>query len=172
MPNHHPPQAHSHRITRRRRRLRAGLAGAAAAFVVGCAASPDIGQPADSARPDRTARGPAAATTAELIADRLADADPTHPLPPAPPDHRHLDQDAVHDPERAAAALILDGLGAQGLLVTSLDTDLLNAEPQQATVAVTVAHSPGHGHPTQSRYDLELARHPHGWELTGYHEHR
>ncbi len=74
------------------------------------------------------------------------------------------------DPERAAAAIILDGIAAEGLLVTALDTEPLTVDGRHATIVVTVAHSAGHGHPTQSRYELDLAYTAEGWRLTRHRE--
>lgn len=75
-------------------------------------------------------------------------------------------------PEHAAAAIILDGLANEGLLVTAIDAELLEGTDDRATVAVNVAHSPGHGHPTQSRYELDLTRTTDGWTLAGHREQR
>ena len=46
----------------------------------------------------------------------------------------------------------------------------LESSTDQATVVVAVAHSPGHGHPTQSRYELDLTRSSDGWTLAGHRD--
>ena len=76
----------------------------------------------------------------------------------------------LDDPADAAAALIIDALVDEGLLVTSIDTHLLRGDDAQAAVQATVAHSPGQGHPTQSSYLLELDRAPGGWRIVAFSE--
>ena len=123
--------------------------------------------------PASTAHTAASSSTAHVaagIADRLT-GDGAATV--RPPDTRDLDTRLdPHGPEHAAVALILDGLAAEGLLVTSIDTEVVVADGQHATVVVTAAHSPGHGHPTQSRYELHLTRSGDGWTLTGHREQR
>ncbi|TVP75014.1 MAG: hypothetical protein EA340_00515 [Nitriliruptor sp.] len=87
-----------------------------------------------------------------------------------PPHHPARTGPGAADPQQVAATFILDGLAAEGLLATSLDTEVAARTGRQATVVVTVAHSPGHGHPTQSRYRLELTDTPDGWMVTGHRD--
>jgi hypothetical protein len=80
------------------------------------------------------------------------------------------DDPAIDDPAAAAAALLTDLLAAEGLTVTSIDTHLESDEDGRAQVRVEVAHSPGHGHPVQSVYLLELVRDAGRWRLVGSSE--
>jgi hypothetical protein len=76
----------------------------------------------------------------------------------------------IDDPADAAAVLLTELLAAEGLTVTSIDTHLERHQDDQAQVRVDVAHSPGHGHPVQSVYLLELARHTGRWRLSSFSE--
>jgi hypothetical protein len=91
--------------------------------------------------------------------------------PAAPTELADQDDPAViDDPTAAAAALLTDLLAAEGLSVTSIDTHLEGDENGRAQVRVDVAHSPGHGHPVQSVYLLELVRDAGRWRLVGSSE--
>jgi hypothetical protein len=88
-----------------------------------------------------------------------------HTPPPAVPSEEHpsgLDADG-RDPAAAAAHHVVAALDAEGLQVEVLATSVLAREPGQATVRVEVAHSLGHGHPTQAAYRLTLERQDGGW---------
>jgi hypothetical protein len=76
----------------------------------------------------------------------------------------------IDDPADAAAGLLTELLAAEGLTVTSIDTHLERHQDDQAQVRVDVAHSPGHGHPVQSVYLLELAREAGRWRLLSFSE--
>jgi hypothetical protein len=76
----------------------------------------------------------------------------------------------IDDPADAAAGLLTELLAAEGLTVTSIDTHLERHQDDQAQVRVDVAHSPGHGHPVQSVYLLELARDAGRWRLVRFSE--
>jgi hypothetical protein len=78
--------------------------------------------------------------------------------------------DDLDDPADAAAAQVIDALADEGLLVTSIDTEVLTRDDRRAQVAVEVAHSPGRGHPIQSSYLLELDRGPGGWRIVAFSE--
>ena len=151
------------------------LAGLAVLLTTGCGGLQD-GDPSGTDPPPPADTGSARSrqSTAHLAADEAdrftgesadgmtASPDRAQSLPLRDPD----------GPEHAAAEIILNGLAAEGLLVTSIDTGLLESSTDQATVVVTVAHSPGHGHPTQSRYELDLTRSGDGWTLVGDREQR
>jgi hypothetical protein len=81
-----------------------------------------------------------------------------------------VDPAAIDDPADAAAALLTDLLAAEGLSVTSIDTQVESVEDGRAQVRVEVAHSPGHGHPVQSVYLLEFVRDAGRWRLVGSSE--
>jgi hypothetical protein len=81
-----------------------------------------------------------------------------------------IDDPAIDDPADAAAALLTDLLAAEGLTATSIDTHLESHQDDQAQVRVEVAYSPGHGHPVQSVYLLELVRDAGRWRLVGSSE--
>lgn len=76
----------------------------------------------------------------------------------------------IDDPADAAAGLLTELLAAEELTVTSIDTHLERHQDDQAQVRVDVAHSPGHGHPVQSVYLLELAREAGRWRLVRFSE--
>jgi hypothetical protein len=80
------------------------------------------------------------------------------------------DPAAIDDPADASAALLTDLLAAEGLTVTSIDIHLESHHDDQAQVRVDVAHSPGHGHPVQSVYLLELVRDAGRWRLVRFSE--
>jgi hypothetical protein len=114
--------------------------------------TPPPGADAEAAHPGRGAPG---ARTSRATPTEVADvADPA----------------AIDDPADAAAGLVTDLLAAEGLTVTSIDTDLERHQDDQAQVRVDVAHSPGHGHPVQSRYLLELVRDAGRWRLVRFSE--
>jgi hypothetical protein len=94
------------------------------------------------------------------------------PGAPAAPTARTdvADPASIDDPADAAAGLLTELLAAEGLTVTSIDTHLERHQDDQAQVRVDVAHSPGHGHPVQSVYLLELAREAGRWRLVGFSE--
>jgi hypothetical protein len=73
-------------------------------------------------------------------------------------------------PADAAAGLLTELLAAEELTITSIDTHLERHQDDQAQVRVDVAHSPGHGHPVQSVYLLELARVSGRWRLVRFSE--
>ena len=85
-------------------------------------------------------------------------------------DTSDLKDPAAADPADAAVGLIIELLAAEGLLVTSIDTHLDSDDNHRVRVQVDVAHSPGHGHPVQSRYLLELARDAGQWRIVTYTE--
>jgi hypothetical protein len=85
-------------------------------------------------------------------------------------DEAVIDVPAIVDPAAAAAALLTELLAAEGLSVTSIDTQVESDENGRARVRVEVAHSPGHGHPVQSVYLLELVRDAGRWRLVGSSE--
>ena len=99
-----------------------------------------------------------------------------HLTAPTDPDLAISDGDAevsAHDldnPADAAAALTIDALADEGLLVTSIDTHVLTRDDGRAAVQVEVVHSPGQGHPIQSSYLLELDRAPGGWRIAAFAE--
>jgi hypothetical protein len=99
-------------------------------------------------------RGTPAAPTARTAAARTAVADPA----------------SIDDPAGAAAGLLTELLAAEGLTVTSIDSHLERHQDDQAQVRVDVAHTPGHGHPVQSVYLLELAREAGRWRLVRFSE--
>jgi hypothetical protein len=113
-------------------------------------------------QPDATA--PSRPPIAHLIA-------PTDPdLASSGVDPAEMSADDLDDPEEAATALIIDALADEGLLVTSIDTQLLTNDDRRAQVRVEAAHSPGRGHPIQSSYLLELDRAPGGWRIVSFSE--
>ena len=115
----------------------------------------------DARQPDATAPGQPA------IAHVTA---PTGPDLAVSGGDAELSAHDLDNPEDAAAALIIDALADQGLLVTSIDTEVLTRDNAQAAVQVEVAHSPGQGHPIQSSYLLELDRAPGGWRIVAFSE--
>ena len=173
MPAPLPRHPASRRPSSPHRPGRAVLAGLAVLLTTGCGV-PQDNAPSGTGQPPPADTGSARSrqSTAHLAADaadRLtggsaagmtASPDRAQSLPLRDPD----------GPEHAAVAIILDGLASEGLLVTSIDTHLLESSTDQATVVVAVAHSPGHGHPTQSRYELDLTRSSDGWTLAGHRE--
>ena len=102
-------------------------------------------------------------------ATRSAPRDPADHAPSADPT-RVGDPVGLDDPAAAAAGLLIDLLADEGLLVTSIDTYLERVEDDRAQVQVDIAHSPGHGHPVQSRYLLDLAWDADRWRLVSYSE--
>ena len=150
---------------RRRPAVATGLLAGAALLAVttaGCSGGSDTPGPrADQPTPTALAAAHAARQLAQ----------PGSTLPAVdPPHHPARTAAEASDPQQAAATFILDGLTAEGLLATSVDTEVTARTDGQATVVVTVAHSPGHGHPTQSRYRLELTDTPDGWTVTGHRD--
>jgi hypothetical protein len=115
----------------------------------------------------------------------VADDDLTTPPPATDTEVAHVDRGTpapltawtdvadpvpIDDPADAAAGLLTELLAAEGLTVTSIDTHLERHQDDQAQVRVDVAHSPGHGHPVQSVYLLELARDSGRWRLVRFSE--
>ena len=173
MPAPLPRHPASRRPSSPHRPGRAVLAGLAVLLTTGCGGLQD-GDPSGTDQPPPADTGSARSpqSTAHLAADaadRLTGGSAAGM--PAPPDRaQSLALRHPAGPQHAAAEIILNGLAAEGLLVTSIGTDLLESSRDQASVVVTVAHSPGHGHPTQSRYELDLTRTGDGWTLTGHRE--
>jgi hypothetical protein len=85
-------------------------------------------------------------------------------------DPADIDVPVSDDPAAASAALLTELLATEGLSVTSIDTHLESDDGGRARVRVDVAHSPGHGHPVQSVYLLELFRDAGRWRLVGSSE--
>jgi hypothetical protein len=103
-----------------------------------------------------------------LAIPRLAE-EPTHddalPAEPAP---EAVDR---HDPEAAAAALIVAGLVDQGLQVVDLGVETLHRDPAAATVRVAATHQAEGGATHKSVYELDLARRPEAsWRLVGFRQ--
>ena len=103
-----------------------------------------------------------------LAIPRLAE-EPAHddalPVEPAP---EAVDR---HDPEAAAAALILAGLAEQGLEVVDLGVETLDRDPAAATVRVAATHQAEGGAQHTSVYELDLARGRNTpWRLVGFHQ--
>ncbi len=117
----------------------------------------DLATPAPEADTEMTHASGSAPTDP---ADHAAVADPVQVADPA----------GIDDPADVAAGLLIDLLADEGLLVTSIDTLLESGGGDQAQVRVDVAHSPGHGHPVQSRYLLDLVRDAGRWRLAGFSE--
>lgn len=165
MPNHainHP--ARPLRL-RRRPAVAARLSAGAAVLAV---AATGCGHGSDT--PGPRADQPTVSTVAAAHAARQLAAPGSTPPAGAPPHSPARSAAEAADPQQVAASFILDGLTAEGLLATSIDTEVTGHTGGQATVDVTVAHSPGHGHPTQSRYRLEVTDTPNGWTVTGYQD--
>ena len=116
-------------------------------------------------------RGPPSPHTDIEVADEDRDA-PADTHTQSDPAHAGAPRDpaAEHAPSDAAAGMIVELLAAEGLLVTSIDTHVEADDGDRAQVQVDVAHSPGHGHPVQSRYRLELVRDAGRWELVAFTE--
>jgi hypothetical protein len=129
--------------------------------------------------------GAAAATRSRPPIAHLADHDLTTPPPATDTEVAHAgpgaqtdpavrtdeaDPAPIDDPADAAAGLLTELLAAEGLTVTSIGTHLERHQDDQAQVRVDVAHSPGHGHPVQSVYLLELARDSGRWRLVRFSE--
>ncbi len=173
MPAPRPDQPARSRPSSPHRPGRAVLAGLAVLLTIGCGGLQD-GGPSGTDQPPPADTGSARSrqSTAHLAADaadRLTGGSAAG-MTASPDRAQSLSLRDPDGPEHAAVAIILDGLASEGLLVTSIDTDLLESSTDQATVVVAVAHSPGHGHPTQSRYELDLTRSSDGWTLAGHRE--
>lgn len=172
MPAPLPRHPASRRPSSPHRPGRAVLAGLAVLLTTGCGV-PHDGDPSGTGQPPAdTGSTRSRQSTAHLAAetaDRLTGGSAAG-MTAAPNRAQSLPLRDPAGPEHAAAELILNGLAAEGLLVTSIDTDLLGSTADRATVVVTVAHSPGHGHPTQSRYELDLTRTTDGWTLARHRE--
>ena len=163
MPDRATPQPARRLGLRHRPGVAARLAAGAALLAVaavGCGGGSDTpGRRADHPTPP--------AVVAALAARQLAQPGSMPPAVDPPPSPARTAAEPS-DPQQAAATFILDGLTAEGLFATDVDTEVAARTDVQATVVVTVAHSPGHGHPTQSRYRLELTDTPDGWMVTGH----
>jgi hypothetical protein len=173
MPAHLPRHSARRRPSSAHRPGSAVLAGLAVLLTTGCGV-PQDDAPSGTGQPPPADTGSARSrqSTAHLAADaaeRLT-ADSADGMPASPDRAQSPPLRDPAGPEHAAAEIILNGLAAEGLLVTSIDTDLLESSADQANVVVTVAHSPGHGHPTQSHYELDLTRTTDGWTLAGHRE--
>jgi hypothetical protein len=123
--------------------------------------------PATSNARQSDTTAPTATTRRPPIAHLTA---PTNPDTPVSDDDAEVSAYDLDDPADAAATLIIDALADEGLLVTSTDTQLLANDDRRTQVQVTVAHSPGQDHPTQSSYLLELDRDPDGWRIVTFSE--
>ena len=174
MPATRPRHPTRRRHPGRRRPHAAVLACLTVVVIAGCSDVPG-GDPAGTGQPPpaTTASTGSSGSTAHVAAGitDLLTGDGAATV--NPPDTRDLDTRLdPHGPEHAAVAVILDGLAAEGLLITSINTEVVVTDGQHATVVVTAAHSPGYGHPTQSRYELDLTRTGDGWTLADHREQR
>jgi hypothetical protein len=85
-----------------------------------------------------------------------------------PSDDRHPTADVDrNDPAAVAERLVIDTLTEQGLVVTIAATELIEHDPDAATVQVSVVHHPGQGHPHQSLYAIDLERTGGRWRSVG-----
>jgi hypothetical protein len=123
--------------------------------------------PATSNARQSDTTAPTATTRRPPIAHLTA---PTNPDTPVSDDDAEVSAYDLDDPADAAAALIIDALADEGLIVTSIHTQVLTNDDRRAKVAVEAAHSPGRGHPIQSSYLLELDRAPGSWRIVAFSE--
>lgn len=76
------------------------------------------------------------------------------------------------DPAAVAVALIVDGLGEQGLEVVDLGVETARASADAATIRIAATHQAGTSGPSHtSVYEVDLARDPDGpWRSVGFRQ--